>query len=275
MHVGSLHLYPVKSTAGLQVDAADVRPGGLRDDRRWMVVDASGQKLTALKNHRMLWVRAEPNGSGGLKLSYRDDARLAPIHVPVPTRSPDVAVDVSRLGIATAATPEADAWLSEAIGRDARLVWLDDPARRPIGESHGGEPGDALSFADTGPIHLTTLASLNRLNDWLSEAGEPALPASRFRSNVVVDGAVEPFAEDRWRRVRIGGVTFRFAEWCDRCAIPTIDAVTLESSKEPTRTLARHRRWDGRVWFGIRLIPESYGPLRSGDAIEPLEMAGP
>lgn len=274
VHVASLHIYPIKSTAGMAVDMADVRPGGLRADRRWMVVDPSGHKLTAREHRRMLHVHAEPGCGGGLELAYRD-GRLAPITVSRPTQAPDVAVDLSRLDVATSATRAADDWITEAIGHPARLVWLDDPTRRPVGVDHGGGPGEALSMADAGPVHLTTRASLNRLNDWLTETGEPPIPISRFRSNVVVDGDIEPFGEDSWRRVRIGGLTFRFGEICDRCVLPTIDADTLVSSKEPTRTLARHRRWGGHVWFGIRLIPESYGELRVGDDLEPLDVTTP
>ena len=125
-------------------------------------------------------------------------------------------------------------------------------------------------MADAGPVHLTSLESLAQLNAWMAESGGDPIPIGRFRSNVVVEGAVEPFAEDAWQRVRIGEVTFRFAEFCDRCVLPTIDEATLETSKEPTRTLARHRRWDGKVWFGVRLVPETLGTVSVGDDVEPM-----
>lgn len=272
MHVSSLHVYPIKSTAGVDLDSADVRPGGLRDDRRWMVVDSSGRKITARERHRLLHVHPEPDGAGGLKLAYRDGS-LPPISVPRPQHAPDVPVELSRLATATSSTPEADAWISEVAGEPARVVWLDDPVRRPIGPGHGGLPGEALSMADAGPVHLTTMSSLDRLNEWIVGTGGEPIPITRFRSNVVVDGDLEPFVEDGWRRVRIGGVTFRFGEHCDRCVLPTIDTDTLTTSKEPTRTLARHRRWDGKVWFGIRLIPEEYGPSRVGDEVEAVDLA--
>ncbi|HLR85029.1 MAG TPA: MOSC N-terminal beta barrel domain-containing protein [Nocardioidaceae bacterium] len=269
MRIASLHVYPVKSTAGIGVESSEVRPEGLRDDRRWMVVDAVGHKLTARERHRLLHVHPEPDGAGGLKLTYRDES-LPPLYVPRPDHGPDVPVDLSRLPRATSSTPEADAWMSAVVGEPARLVWLDDPARRPVSPDHGGLPGEPLSMADAGPVHLTTLASLDRLNDWMAESGGDPLPISRFRSNVVVEDADAPFAEDRWQRVRIGDVTFRFAEYCDRCVLPTIDVDTLQSAKEPTRTLARHRRWDGKVWFGVRLVPETLGTVTVGDRITPL-----
>src|SRR5690606_38685748 len=88
----------------------------------------------------------------------------------------------------------------------------------------------------------------------------------RFRPSVVIDGA-DPYAEDKWSEVTIGEVTFRVSELCDRCAVTTIDPVTLAKGKEPLRTLAKHRRWDGKTWFGIRLVPRNPGTLRVGDPV--------
>ena len=36
----------------------------------------------------------------------------------------------------------------------------------------------------------------------------------------------------------------------------TIDPVSLARGKEPIRTLAKHRNWDGKTWFGVWLIPD-------------------
>jgi uncharacterized protein len=92
------------------------------------------------------------------------------------------------------------------------------------------------------------------------------LAMARFRPNVVIDGEV-PFAEDSWGELCIGSVRFRRAELCDRCVITTIDPVALSRGREPLRTLARHRRWDGHTWFGTRLVPRTGGMLRVGDPV--------
>jgi uncharacterized protein YcbX len=94
----------------------------------------------------------------------------------------------------------------------------------------------------------------------------------RFRPSVVVAGA-PAWAEDDWKRVRIGPVTFRVAKGCDRCVLTTVDPDTAAKGHEPLFTLARHRRWDGKIWFGINLIPDLPGPgpgaaLRPGDPVE-------
>ena len=83
--------------------------------------------------------------------------------------------------------------------------------------------------------------------------GGRATALTRFRPNVVVAGAAA-FAEDGWHLVRIGDVRFRVAKPCGRCVLTTVDPDTAVKGKEPLATLARHRRWDGNVWFGVNLI---------------------
>ena len=39
---------------------------------------------------------------------------------------------------------------------------------------------------------------------------------ARFRANLVVAGT-PPWAEDGWRRVRVGEAVFRAVKGCDRC----------------------------------------------------------
>ena len=273
MRLSRIRMYPVKSTRGSDLTAATVEPWGLRDDRRWLVIDAAGDTLTARSNDRMLAVHAAPAPDGGLTLTAPG---YDPLTVPRPAADAErLPVTISRLDRCLAAGKPADAWLSEVLAEPVRLAWQDDPRRRAVGAQHGGRPGDQVSLADTGPLLLTTTASLSRLNEWVSAtrserdepAGEP-LSMVRFRPNVVVDGAaIEPFAEDGWERVTIGSVPFRFAERCDRCVLTTIDPDTRAHGKEPIRTLSRHRRADGKVWFGVRLIPLATGTIRLDDPI--------
>jgi uncharacterized protein YcbX len=69
---------------------------------------------------------------------------------------------------------------------------------------------------------------------------------------------------------------------CDRCVMTTIDRQSLETTKEPIRTLARHRAWDGATWFGTRLTPllplRPDAILRVGDPVhaekEPVAWGG-
>jgi hypothetical protein len=270
MVLSAIRIFPVKSLGGVLVDEALVEPWGLAGDRRWLVLTPDGTALTAREEHRMLGITATPDGEA-VVLADRSGGTL---RVEPPTGGESLPTTLSRVGTVHAASPAAGRWLSDRLGTEVRLGWLDDPRRRSVSEAHGGRPGDALSLADAGPLLLASTASLRRLDAWIAEGAaergeEPPepLPMERFRPTVVVDGADTPFAEDGWRRVRIGDVAFRFAERCDRCVLTAIDTRTLAGGKEPLRTLARHRQWDHKTWFGIRLVPETTGVVRVGERV--------
>ncbi|MGH8775638.1 MAG: MOSC domain-containing protein [Jiangellaceae bacterium] len=270
MRVASLHVYPVKSTRGTDLRWATVEPWGLAGDRRWMVVDRDGDLVTGREEPRLLSVTAHVVGPDRLVLEgphAEPMTVVASVADPAPVRVWDVVLVASR------PSADADAWFGKLLDRDVRLVYADDPTRRSVNPSTG-RPGDCVSFADGYPLLLTTTASLARLNDWVAEEAalrgesDPApLVMARFGPSVVVD-TVDAFAEDGWRGLRIGAVPFRVAQGCDRCVMTTIDPDTLAKGKEPIRTLARHRSWDGKVWFGVNLIPDRTGTIAVGDPVE-------
>ena len=264
MKVESVHIYPVKSTAPTMVTTADVELAGLRHDRRWMLVDETSKRVSASKCNALLAVTATVAGDGNLLLSAEGHPDL-PVDVPVHGRH--VPVTLSRMSTAVDAGDDAAGWFSVVADRPLRLVWQDDPTQRTVGESHGGVAGEPLNLADTAPLLLTTRSSLAQLNEWIAADHEPETVLMRqFRPNVVIDGEA-PFAEDDWQQIRIGDVSYRFAEHCDRCVVTTIDPLTLHHSKEPIRSMARHRKWDGKTWFGIRIIPLETGTLSVGDDV--------
>ena len=270
MRLAGIHIYPVKSLAGVATTEAEVEPWGLRHDRRWLLVTPDGTVLTAREAHRMLGLTAVPLG-GAVKLTGLDGSTR---QFDEPVDGEFIAVGLSRLSSVRTVGPDADDWLSKQLGQSVRLGWLDDPRRRTVSLDHGGEGGDTLTLADAGPLLLTSTASLRQVNDWIvrdaagrGESAQAPMVMARFRPSVVIDGADPLFVEDGWRQLRIGSVEFRFAERCDRCVMTTIDPQTLAVSKEPLRTLARHRQKDHKTWFGIRLIPSTTGTIRVGDAV--------
>jgi uncharacterized protein len=271
----SIAIHPVKSTAIRHVERAEVRPWGLSGDRRWMVVDADSALVTARELHELFTVTADtpdtvPPAPKALRLS-------ADGHEPLDLAEPDSDLVAVRLFdhdlLARPADDAANHWLRTVLGRDdLSLVWCDDPTRRSLNPAHS-RPGDHTGFADGYPVTLASLDSLAQLNDWVVEdallRGEeppPPLPIERFRPNLVVAGA-PAFAEDDWNRVRIGDVVLRKAKLVDRCVMTTISLVDLTTAKEPIRTLARHRQWDGKTWFAVQLIPETTGEIGVGDPV--------
>jgi uncharacterized protein YcbX len=139
----------------------------------------------------------------------------------------------------------------------------------------GALPGENVGFADSYPFLVLSEASVLDVNRRIVAAGGGAVPINRFRPNLVVEGC-GPFAEDIWRRIRIGGIVFRVVKPCSRCVITTTDQATGERFAEPLRTLAGYRRDPAdpiEVNFGQNLIHEtSSGALRVGDPVEVLEI---
>ncbi|WP_392542992.1 MOSC domain-containing protein [Oryzobacter telluris] len=274
-----LAVHPVKSTAIRPMARAVVEPWGLADDRRWMVVDPSGECLTAREERRLFTVTAStPSTDPGQEAALRLSAPgLDPLDVAVPQGDP-VQVTVHGRPLEGVVVAEgATAWLRDAVGHDdLRLVHVH--RARALNPEYG-RPGDATAFADAYPVTLASAVSLRRLHDWLAETalergddpGDP-LPMTRFRPNLVVDGDLEPFEEDGWSVVTVGDVRFRVVKGVDRCVMTTVDPVSLDRGHEPIRTLARHRKRDGATWFAMQLVPEVgdvRGVVAVGDEVTP------
>ncbi|HEX8626591.1 MAG TPA: MOSC N-terminal beta barrel domain-containing protein [Catenuloplanes sp.] len=267
MRVESLHTYPVKGAHRLDHPSAQVEPWGLAGDRRWMLVDADGTGVTQREVSALATLQPVPTAHG---LTLRAAGR-ADLTVPEPVDGDPVEVRVFSNRTTTTARwagAAADAWLSAALAREVRLTWLGEPdamaAHRPLRRE-----GDRVSFADAYPLLLANAASLVAVNDWLAEAGDPAVPMTRFRPNVVVSGA-PAWAEDDWigRRLCLGGLAFRVAQPCDRCVVTTIDQETGEKGRQPLFVLGRHRRRPDGLLFGVHLIPDEVGQVRVGDPVE-------
>ena len=194
-------IYPLKSGAGVDLDAREVEACGLRGDRRWMVIDADGVCVTARERPRLVRVRAEIAGPG-LRLGM-DGGEQLDVRYPEPGSR---AARVWIWGQACSALDAGDSaarWISEALDKPVRLVAMDDGVkRRPDPECT--LPEDEVSFADCYPVLAIGRSSLDDLN-----TRTPA-PVSmrRFRPNFVVSGGT-PYVEDHWRRIRIGSVEIR------------------------------------------------------------------
>jgi uncharacterized protein len=83
-----------------------------------------------------------------------------------------------------------------------------------------------------------------------------------------------PHAEDGWRRIRVGDVTFDVVKPCARCAVTTVDQRSGVRGKEPLRTLATYRARNLQVYFGQNLVHRKGGRLRVGAPVV-VEAQGP
>ena len=49
----------------------------------------------------------------------------------------------------------------------------------------------------------------------------------------------------------------------------TVNPATGDRGVEPLRTLATFRKEDGKVWFGMNVLPDGTGTVRVGDLLRP------
>lgn len=269
--LSSIFVYPVKSCRRVEADTATVEPWGLAGDRRWLVTDPDGMLRTQRKLPRMALIRTAYGPDGRLLLSAPGQPDLA---VAPPRRSegaPSAEVAVWRFrGPAAWAGDEADAWLSRTLDVPSRLAHMDDTSVRAVNPDHG-RTDDRVSFADGYPLLLATTGSLEALNASIADMGGEGVPMTRFRPNVVIEGT-EPWAEDNWKRVRIGDQQFRVVKPCDRCIMTTVDPERgVLAGQQPLRALRKHRRREKLVLFGMNLIPDTVGPLTVGDRFTVLD----
>lgn len=262
--VAAVHIYPVKSLHRISPDHLDLRPWGPEGDRRWLVTDPDGNFISQRECSAMALITPTPTALG-LTLSRRDMADCV-------VRRPNDHAHRRHVRVwgdwmeAREASQRAGEWLSAALGRPARLTYMDTPEAARIRDV-GGQ-ANPVSFADEYPILIANVASLDDLNTRLDEK----LPMTRFRPNIVVEDA-EAWEEDGWRRIRIGEAILRVVSPCARCGITSVDQETgeIRDRKQPLAALASFRRGHGGVMFAQNATIETPGRIAPGDTIEILE----
>lgn len=187
LSVSALAIYPVKSCRGIALTASGVDAFGLREDRRWMVVDAQGVMLTQRKLASMCLIQPELIDN---KLILKHSAMEA-LQVEVPHSGNKSLVKVwADQCQACDAGDDAANWLSQVLATECRLVYFPDDGFRQVDLNYANK-GDKIAFSDGFPLLLISQASLDDLNTRMLKP----VPMSRFRPNLVIQGC-EPFAEE-------------------------------------------------------------------------------
>ncbi|MBQ1159467.1 MOSC N-terminal beta barrel domain-containing protein [Streptomyces sp. A73] len=279
--VMELICYPIKGCAGTSMSDALLTPAGLAHDRSFMVIDEDGVYRTQRRHPRLALIRPAVSADGTrLTLDSADSTgRHGTVRLAVTTSAPRRDVDL--FGAAFQGIDQGDdaaAWLSEVLGTPSRLVRV-PPEHDRVAD--GLTPGPS-GYADSSAVHLLSRASLTLLNRRMAERGAPPVSMNRFRPNIVVDGrdghgrdsdgggwAAVPHAEDRVRRITIGGAELGYAKLAVRCAVTLVEQeVGARRGREPLRTLAGYRRAaSGGVVFGAKFSVIRPGKLSVGDEV--------
>ena len=248
-----LFVYPIKSARGFEVTRADVSDRGLEHDRRFMLVDGGGHLITARSHPKLLRVCTAIKGDC---LIVTADG-MPTLHLPLEPSGAECQVRVWfdwMVGVEVSAA--ANAWFSQFLVAELRLVWMPERAERRMNPDYGPS---RISFVDGNPLHLISESSLADLE---ARVGSP-LAIERFRPNLVVRGATA-YAEDAWARLQLGTLEFKSHEPCARCMVINLDPLTGAIGVEPLRTLAGYRRYAKSVLFGQHLHTLGHGSLEVG-----------
>lgn len=262
--VESLHLYPVKSCAGMRVPALHFDAEGRIDgDREWVVTDGHGDlawlgshpKL-ALLQPRLLSDALLLRGAGlqPLRLCREPQGGDTEAHLWDPASGRKVSHRARDAGAVAAQ------FLRELTGDDLRLLKLSREAR--------------IASAPNA-LHAVSTSSIEALNHHLAAQGRRAVDARRLRPNLVLRGLQEPMApfieehllqlvwpdaDGAWRRLLHQAP-------CERCIVPNVDPDTGEVQSGMDAAIAElsAQRWPGQPSrFGIYLRPPSGGTLADG-----------
>ena len=266
MRISEINIYPIKSLGGISLNESIVEDRGLAFDRRWMLVDERNQFLTQRECPAMAAIKMVL--STDRLIADAGNSSLEVKLLPQSNETANVKVWSSSVK-ADVYDFQTNEWFSEIMKVKCRLVLMSEAAKRRVNPFYAVRKfRDTVSFADGYPFLLIGKASLEDLNSRL----EIPLPMNRFRPNLVVSGS-DAFAEDTWKKIRIGETIFHVVKPCERCVITTVDQTRGEKDgKEPLKTLTTYRKQNGAVVFGQNLIAEKAGDvIKIGDKVEILK----
>lgn len=136
-----------------------------------------------------------------------------------------------------------------------------------------------VGFADAYPLHILGLASVEDLDRRLTHVvpNFPTSTAPRFRANIYFKG-LPAYAEDSWKRIKIGQHEYYVPCRTTRCELPNTDQSTgMKHLSEPSKTIKGYRDIDpgagpGKACMGMQMVPAAEKAIvKVGDQIEVLE----
>lgn len=253
----SVHLYPIKSCAGIEVKEALLIETGFDLDRAWMVVDGAGEFVTQREVPRMALVRPTLKGEelvlrapGMLALHLALDRVEAPCKATV-WNDTVAAFDMGAL---------CAQWFTDFLGQPLRLVRFDPEQKRLADRRWTGEIEAETAFQDGFPFLVASNAGLAEVNRRLALAGEPPVTMTRFRPNLVL-GGLDAHGEDHLDEIVFdapeGPIRIKLVKPCARCSIPDVDLATGAAGRAVGDVLQQYRanaKLDGALTFGMNAV---------------------
>jgi uncharacterized protein len=265
MQISEINIYPIKSLGGITLNESIIEERGFQNDRRFMLIDEFGEFMTQRDFPKMATIKVSLEENNLIVSANNfEDLQISFSHI-----GESVKVQVwNSICDAVVCEKKYAEWFSKVLQTKCELVYMPNDSRRNINQRFNVND-DIVSFADGYPYLLIGENSLNELNSRL----ENKVQMNRFRPNIVIKNS-EAFAEDNWKKIKIGETVFRSTKPCARCVMTTIDQSKGEKTgKEPLKTLATYRLAkqlfatgyeqlglnENDVLFGQNLVAENFG----------------
>lgn len=266
LFLSRIRVYPLKGAGGLDLQLSKADLFGIPGDRRWMLVGTGGLFISQRTHPGIALIGLEfaEEGASGGAFRVQAPGMSSFLLSEGDASDPLMEVQLHKDRLRGRVLGEAGKWFSDYLGEECRLVFFPPEIHRVVDPEFA--PGHRTSFSDGYPLLVTTEASLDALNQKLPRS----LSMLRFRPNLVIRGG-DPWEEDSWRVIEIGSARIDLVKACARCSVTTVDQGTGTRGKEPLRTLARIREWEGKTSFGQNAVFSRKGSFRVGDGVRILE----
>ena len=262
--ISELNIYPIKSLGGISIQEAKLTRQGLQHDRRWMLVDAENRFITQRENHSLSLLQVSLTETH-LKVEHKHTGENILIPFECETEEEIVARVFDDVCLVQFVSKKADEWFSEILKEKCRLVYMPEKSLRYV-DNRYAKNAEITSLSDGYPTLIIGEAALDKLNELLPEK----IKMNRFRPNIVFTGG-DAHDEDEMAHFSVNDIDFYGVKLCARCVVPTVNQETGVSGKEPTRTMARYRVQNHKVYFGQNLLHQGEGTIKVGDEITVLE----
>ena len=225
-----MNLYPIKSCGAMSVRSWQLSETGFKYDRYWSLVDSLGKTMSLSRHPKMCLIKP---------ISIIDDILC-------------IEIESLRIYISVNSHKNSDLNVVMCGGKNIPAYSNNDPKVSEIFSKFLGVSCTLVSssktFQNKSSFLIVSNSSVEVVNLWCNETVTPL----RFRPNIVISG-FDAFQEDSLvdRKVKIGENIFSIDEICSRCQVVGVDQETATVSNELFSILARRRRINGKVAFGV------------------------
>lgn len=258
IRIESIYSFPIKSCGPNILTSCEIREDGLPLDRKYMIVDIHGRFISQREFPILSQIHPTIDED---KMHLKFHESKLSIELDAHSSIEEVQVWSSAVK-ARRVNPLVDAWLSQILDSQVRLVAYDSVTDRKKLAKDIDQILD-LKFTDGYPIHLFSQSSFDDLSKRMSRS----ISTLRFRPNFILSG-LSPYEEERLDTIFGRDFSLKIIKPTGRCKIPNINPKSSESDAEILGELAKYKRSNNSVNFGVYAYSLKPGIVYQGEELK-------